>query len=121
MASLAGGPLRIPAARVAAFDTIVLLQPTMQTPSRRLVSGVWRLAPTREGIRFEQAALDAVGATDDRPASELGSWFPRGEVRQREALLRSLRDGGLTHLPRMEAPRVRARHDEPLSRADRRV
>jgi hypothetical protein len=107
VASLAGGPLRIPAARVAAFDTIVALEPTTQTSSGRHVSGLWRLAATRDGIGIDPALGYATAATEESAMRESAAWFPPEELREREALLRSLRDGELTALPALQAPRAR--------------
>jgi hypothetical protein len=107
VASLAGGPLRIPAARVAAFDTIVALEPTTRTASGRHFRGLWRLAATRDGIGIDPALGYATADPEESAMRESATWFPPEELREREALLRSLRDGELTALPALQAPRAR--------------
>jgi hypothetical protein len=106
VASLAGGPLRIPATRIAAFDTVVALEPTTRTASGRRVCGLWRLAATRDGIAIEPSPGLAPADFGEHAAREDVFWIPREELRQREALLRSLRDGELTRLPVLETLRV---------------
>lgn len=50
VASLTGSPLRIPAASIAAFEYVVLLDRTDAVASGRQVRGVWRLRHTAQGL-----------------------------------------------------------------------
>lgn len=50
--TLTGSPLRLPAARIAAFEFVVVMETAAENRSGRRVRGVWRLMPTASGVEI---------------------------------------------------------------------
>jgi energy-coupling factor transporter ATP-binding protein EcfA2 len=107
---LTGGPLRVPAPRVAAFEFVVVLERSHETPSGRRVSGVWRLSPVRDGVEMTDVGATLRHETSGEPLAQnsrgLGAWFPPDEMTARRRSLTDLRDGCRSSLP---SDSVRAR------------
>jgi energy-coupling factor transporter ATP-binding protein EcfA2 len=105
---LTGSPLRIPAARVAAFRYIVVLEQAVDAPSGRRVSGVWRLAPTRSGVGMQPVPWQPSRAMTDEPRdaspTTVACHFPERELPWRSRVLERLRDGELARLPEERWP-----------------
>jgi energy-coupling factor transporter ATP-binding protein EcfA2 len=102
VSSLTGSPLRIPAPRLAAFEFVALLDSNATVQGGRVVRGVWRLLPTRQGIDVLPLAT-AVSLGGDRhvepPRIIVPPPFPAAELEARRRALLALRDGVIEHLP----------------------
>jgi ABC-type cobalamin/Fe3+-siderophores transport system ATPase subunit len=83
--ALTGSPLRIPATLVAAFDFLVFLDLSGQSPSGRRVREVSRLTRTPSGVAFESMSAPAQDNAHE--------WFPQQELRERKRRLDDLREG----------------------------
>lgn len=98
--ALTGSPLHVPAAETAALEFVVVLERDEDKPSGRHVRGIWRLEPTRDGVAF--TALPAGGGAmsdiSHEPQSKL-TWFPNGELADRQRILEDLRHRRIEQLP----------------------
>jgi energy-coupling factor transporter ATP-binding protein EcfA2 len=108
VASLTGSPLRIPAAKLSAFEVVVVLEPSATVESGRQVSEVWHLRPTRLGLGMDPVSLTSVDASSaashNRQQEPQDSPFPTLELQQRAGLLGNLRDGVIECLPAVSIP-----------------
>jgi energy-coupling factor transporter ATP-binding protein EcfA2 len=104
VALLTGSPLRVPAAEVAAFDLVVVLEVSREARSGRRVTGLWRMTPAREGIAITEWSVAASALHDishealNPPSPDLLT-VPPAELTRRIDLLASYRDGHLEALP----------------------
>lgn len=106
---LAGSPLRIPVAEVAAFDLVALLERTGDVESGRRVAGVWGLTPSRDGVVIEEWSVGICTAGDisHEPPTAFSPNrhpFPLAEIARRVQLLTDLRGGQIAKLPDGIAP-----------------
>lgn len=111
VASLTGPPLRIPAARVAAFRYVALLEPSSRSASGRRVSGVWRLQPLPRGV--DVTCTHVAGESGEQRGEGLfdGDLHPdiaQAELRARRDLLARLRDGDSEQLAAEPVPGLRS-------------
>jgi energy-coupling factor transporter ATP-binding protein EcfA2 len=102
--ALTGSPLRIPVGQVAAFGHVIVMERDQANASGRRVRGVWRLAPTRDGVAI--AKLQALPPTlhnmprsSTSDADNLEAWFPIEELARRQSFLEDLRDRRIDQLP----------------------
>ena len=99
-----GSPLRIPAARVGAFEFVVFLAYTHQSPSGRHVIGVSRLVGRGDGVEFDSHFAPnhdiSLEASPKIPAT-LPPWFPERELAERGLALDHLRHGRVSVLPEL--------------------
>ena len=104
--ALTGSPLRVPVVRAAAFEFVIVMERDQANASGRRIRGVWRLAPTRDGVAIARMqAMPPVGhnmslsSTSHIDDSE--TWFPLQELARRQSLLEGLRDRRIEQLPVM--------------------
>jgi hypothetical protein len=104
--ALTGSPLRIPVARVAAFEFVVVMEreEAKANLSGRRIRGVWRLEPTRDGVavtemhRVLPAEHKMSMTTTTHPANS-ETWFPMSELARRRSVLEDLRERRIGKLP----------------------
>lgn len=101
--SLTGCPLRIPASRIAALETVVLLEEDAVPPSSRKVTGIWQLDPGRDGLSITTLSRRS-NDISRRPnqttkPTTIPSWSSPSEIAARHELLAALRDGETDILP----------------------
>ena len=95
--TLCGSPLRIPLARAAAFEFVVVMKRDEENASGRRVHGVWRLAATREGVASERMPSPSQMSHDishelSTNHDGIDSWFPLPELVERRLILDDLKD-----------------------------
>ena len=99
-----GSPLRIPAARVGAFEFVVFLAYTDQSPSGRRVFGVSRLVGRGDGVAFDSYSAPRQDISPElsfKMPATLPTWFPERELVERGCALDHLRHGRLRVLPEL--------------------
>lgn len=106
--ALTGSPLRIPAARVAAFEFVAVMERSAMSQSGRRLRGVWRLSETRGGVGMEplrQPTLHNISHEYDHlPDTGLSLPFPAPELGWRGQVIEDLRDGRIQRLPAQRWP-----------------
>jgi hypothetical protein len=103
---LTGSPLRVQPQLVAAFEFVLVLEPSSESASGRRVREVHRLTRTRSGIAFSSMPADprcSAGAARFAVAGKQ-SWFPADELRERARILDDLRQGRIDALPEGAVP-----------------
>ena len=101
---LTGSPLRIPLAKAAAFEFIVVMKRDGTSLSGRRVHGVWRLERTRAGASISAIPVVTPAGHDiSRERSPDGTdspnWFPTHELTCRQRILGDLRERRIALLP----------------------
>ena len=90
--ALTGSPLRIPMARAAAFEFVVVMERDESNLSGRRVRGVWRLEPTRDGVAVAKmrpmpAAVQTISVSTTPHPTDPETWFPMPELARRQRML----------------------------------
>lgn len=102
--ALTGSPLRIPVARAAAFEFVVVMERAEANVSGRRKSGVWRLEPTRDGVAIAKMqatppVVHNMSLSSTSHADDSETWFPMQELARRLSLLEDLRERRIGQLP----------------------
>src|SRR5215217_1840344 len=89
--------IRIPVGGVAAFEHVIVMERDQANASGRRVRGVWRLAPTRDGVAIAKLqalppVLHNMPPSSTSDADDLEAWFPIEELARRQSFLEDLRD-----------------------------
>jgi hypothetical protein len=105
--SLTGSPLRVPAASIAAFNLVAILEQSSATASGRRLSEIWRLGATRDGLTIDRVdiatdrehGIQSAAGGHSTFAATARQLFAEREIATRYQHLCSLRDGRIDRLP----------------------
>jgi hypothetical protein len=97
---LTGSPLRIPVSLVSAFEFVVDMGFTDDTPSGRRVRNVSRLTGTTDGIAIESLSASPHDTLAQHPSPPSApAWFPGPELSERQRILEALKHQRIDALP----------------------
>jgi hypothetical protein len=99
-----GSPLRIPMARAAAFEFVVVMERDESNLSGRRIRGVWRLEQTRDGVAVAKmrpmpVAVQTISVSTTPHPTDPETWYPMPELTRRQSVLVDLRERRIAQLP----------------------